>query len=213
MCRHPSGTPTCSWRARHSRRWSGRALVEVQADVVDLLLAVLELDIERVGLVLRALGTPERFHHGLAVHRVLGRVVGVLLGVGGTGHVRVLGHVRGGLGGGVDVGAGLGEQVGHALIGIEGNLIGGLHVLDGFGADGNLGTGIVLDLDRSRSRVIDEVRQLVGGEGELAAHVQAVASRTTVVAAVLVPYDGDILIVVAQVVYREVVPTGDFDRV
>lgn len=118
-----------------------------------------------------------------------------------------------GLGGGVDVGAGLGEQVGHALIGIEGNLIGGLHVLDGFGADGNLGTGIVLDLDRSRSRVIDEVRQLVGGEGELAAHVQAVASRTTVVAAVLVPYDGDILIVVAQVVYREVVPTGDFDRV
>ena len=55
--------------------------------------------------------------------------------------------------------------------------------------------------------------ELVGSEGELAPHVQAVASRTTVVAAVLVPYDGDILIVVAQVVYREVVPTGDFDRV
>lgn len=48
-------------------------------------LPVLELDIERVGLVPGALGTPERFHHGLAVHRVLGRVVGVLLGVGGTG--------------------------------------------------------------------------------------------------------------------------------
>ena len=32
-------------------------------------------------------------------------------------------------------------------------------------------------------------------------------------AAVLIPHDGNILTVVAQVVHREVVPTGDFDRV
>ena len=54
--------------------------------------------------------------------------------------------------------------------------------------------------------------ELIGGEHGVAVHIQGISLRS-VVGAVVVPYDRQILPVVAQVVDGEVVPTGNLDRI
>ena len=188
-------------------RLAGRGLVEVQTHVVDVLHAILERYGQRILGVLGSLGAPEGFHHVLAVHCIGCRVS---LGFVSGFHIGALGHVGLALGCFVHVLSGLREDLRNPAVRCIGHFVGVRHC--GGGRAGDHRSGIIGNLNGSTGRIVDEVGELIGGEHGVAVHIQGISLRS-VVGAVVVPYDRQILPVVAQVVDGEVVPTGDLDRI